>query len=287
MTTQIVVGYDSSPSSLEAVAWAASEARVRRTHLTIIACYEIPIGVGAGGAWLTSDVLGSIEDGTSASAQAVKSSVKSHDPDLDVEVDVCLGPARTALIRSLAPSDLLVVGTSSHEGASGFWLGSTSRWVTRHSPCPVAVVRGAASRGRPDRIVVGIDGSAESMAAVMWAADEADLHGVDLVVVHGWNYPYAGVETRAEQVRDLTRIDAAIELDRAVEVARERCGVSVKDLLVEAAPATALLDSVRDGDILVVGAEGHGAMAAGLVGSTVNSVVEQSAVPVIVVRSSH
>jgi len=287
MTNQIVVGYDSSPSSLEAVAWAASEARARKARLMIIACYEIPIGVSAGGAWLTADVLSSIEDGTAASARTVKASVESHDPELDVEVDVCRGPVRESLISNLAPSDLLVVGTSSHEGASGFWLGSTSRWVTRHSPCPVAVVRGAASRGRPDRIVVGIDGSAESIAALMWAADEADLHGVDLVVVHGWNYPYVGVETRAEQVRDLTRIDAATVLDRAVEVARERCGVSVKDLLVEAAPATALLASVRDGDILVLGAEGHGAMVAGLVGSTVNSVVEQSAVPVIVVRSPH
>ena len=41
---------------------------------------------------------------------------------------------------------------------------------------------------------------------------------------------------------------------------------------------------VRDGDVLVLGAEGRGAIAAGLTGSTVNSVIEQSAVPVGVVR---
>lgn len=218
---------------------------------------------------MTGDVLSSIEDGTFESAQAVKAFLTIRYPELEIDVEVCLGPPRASLIQSLEPTGILVVGRSNHEGAAGFWLGSTSPWATRHSSCPVAVVRRAASRGRPDRVVVGIDGYAPSDAALLWAADEADLHGVD---------------THAEQVRDLTRIDAAAVLDPAREFARERCGVTVKDVLVEGGAATALSDSVRDGDVLVLGAEGRGAIAAGLLGSTVNSVVEQSAAPVVVVR---
>ncbi|MCU1390546.1 MAG: hypothetical protein JWL72_3884 [Ilumatobacteraceae bacterium] len=284
MTNQIVVGYDSSPSSAEAVNWAAFEAVARQRSLRIVACYEVPLAAGAGAAWLTGEVLSSIQDGTFESAQSVKAFIATRYPDLEIDVEVSFGPPRASLIEHLEPADILVVGTSNHGGASGFWLGSTSRWATRHSPCPVVVVRGAASRGRPDRIVVGVDGSAPSDAAVLWAADEADVHGVDLVIVHAWEYAYPGLDTHSEQVRDLTRIDAATVLDRAAEFARERCGVPVKDLLIEGGAATALLDSVRDGDVLVLGAEGRGAIAAGLLGSTTNSVVEQSAVPVVVVH---
>jgi nucleotide-binding universal stress UspA family protein len=284
MTNHVVVGFDSSPSSTEAVEWAALEAVARKSPLRIVACYEFPMAAGAGAAWLSSDVITSIQECTAEAAASILAAVTARHPDLQVDVAVHPGPPRTTLIGGLLPNDLLVIGTSSHGGAAGFWLGSTSRWATRHSPCPVAVVRGAASRGNPDRVVVGVDRSAASDAALLWAADEADLHGVDLLIVHAWDYADAGVDTHAEQVRDLTRIDAATVLDRATECARERCGVTVKDVLVEGRAATALLASVRDGDLLVLGAQGRGAIAAGLLGSTVNDVVEQSTAPVVVIR---
>ena len=52
-------------------------------------------------------------------------------------------------------------------------------------------------------------------------------------------------------------------------------------------PSTGLLESVRDGDLLVLGSSGRGVIAAGLLGSTVNSVVEHVAVPVVVVRGTN
>lgn len=284
MSNQIIAGYDSSPSSTEAVNWAASEASARKSALRIVACYEMPLIAVSGAGWLAGDVLSSIEDGTNESAQSMKAVLAVRYPELEIDVEVCVGPPRGSLIQSLEPTDVLVIGTSKHASGAGFWLGSTSRWATRHSPCPVVVIRGTASRGRPDRIVVGVDGSDASDSALLWAADEADLHGVDLVVVHAWDDPYLGVDTRSEQARDLTRIDAALVLDRATEFARERCGVTVKDVLVEGEAATALLDAVRDGDVLVVGAEGRGSIAAGLLGSTVNSVLDSAVVPVVVVR---
>lgn len=284
MTNQIVVGFDNSPSSTEAVYWAAAEAVARGVALRLVSCYEIPLAAGTGAVWLSGEVISSIEDGASKTAEHMKALIAGQHPDLEIDVRISAGPPRASLLEDLQPTDLLVVGTSNREGVAAFWLGSTSRWATRHSPCPVVVVRGAASRGRPDRIVVGIDGSAPSDLALRWAADEADLHGVELVVVHTWEYAYPGNDTRSEQVRDLTRIDAATVLDRAVEFARERCGVTVNDVLAEGGAVTALLDAVRDGDVLVLGASGRGAVAAGLLGSTVNTVVERSAVPVVVVR---
>ena len=54
-------------------------------------------------------------------------------------------------------------------------------------------------------------------------------------------------------------------------------------MLVESSPVTALLDTVRDGDWLVIGSPRRRPLLAGLLGSTVNNVLEGSVVPVIVV----
>lgn len=153
-------------------------------------------------------------------------------------------------------------------------------------PCPVVIVRGRASEGHPNRVVVGVDGSGASDVALMWAEDEADRYQAELVIVHGWNYPYIPVDAGSSQARDLTRVDAACVLDRAVEHATERISSRVTGRLVEASPATALLEALDDGDLLVVGSRGRGALVSTIFGSTVNSGLEQCAVPVVVVRPS-
>ena len=285
MTKHITVGFDSTPSSTEAALWAAAEGDARGASVKVVSCYDIPIVGETGGAWLTTSVISAIAEGTTRSVDAAKQLIASRYPKLEITTVVSAGPAREVLMDGLEPDDILVVGASSHEGAAGFWLGNTARWATRHAACPVAVVRGAASRGRPDRVVVGTDGSAAAERALLWAADEADLHGCELVVVHGWEYPYIGIDTAGEQARDFTRVDAACVLEKAVESARERCGVNVTGELVEGRVVTDLLDSVRDGDLLVMASSGKGAIVASLLGSTVNSVLEQSSVPVVVVPS--
>ena len=286
MTKHITVGYDCTPSSTEATSWAAAEAEARGASLRIVSCYDLPIVGETGGAWLTTSVVSAIADGNARALDVARVRTAADHPTLEITTVVAAGPAREVLLDGLDPDDLLVVGASSHEGAAGFWLGNTARWATRHAACPVVVVRGAASRGRPDRVVVGTDGSSAAEHALLWAADEADRHGCELAVVHGWEYPYiVGLDTVSEQARDLTRVDAACVLERAVETARERCGVDVTGALVEGRVASGLLDFVRDGDLLVLASSGKGAIVASLVGSTVNSVLEQSSVPVVVVPS--
>jgi nucleotide-binding universal stress UspA family protein len=115
-----------------------------------------------------------------------------------------------------------------------------------------------------------------------WAADEADLHHVPLLVVTSWWTPadHAGAD------RDIARIDAACVVERAVESARERCGATVDSLLVEAAPVVGLLDVIREGDHLVLGSRGRGGVRSGLFGSTVNGVLDAACVPVVVVREA-
>jgi nucleotide-binding universal stress UspA family protein len=285
MTATITCGYNGSPVSTEAVMWAADEAAQRQAALLIVLCYDIPVSGAVAGPWFTADTYDAVHDSAQQRIETVAAKVREAHPDLAIELVATEGPASAALVADVKPSDMVVVGASDHEGASAFWLGSTARAVARKSPCPVVVVRGAGLGGRPDRIVVGADGSRTSAAAVRWAADEADLHGVPLTIVHSWSYPYHGMETSSAQARDLTEIDAACVLEQAVADARARCGADVEGLLIENGPASGLLNSVRDGDLLVLGTHGRGALANSFFGSTVNGVLDQAAIPVVIVPS--
>lgn len=284
MSKRVTVGYDGRGPSSDAVWWAAEEAMTRGAHLRIVSCYQIAFaGVTAIG-WAATEAYAALMVATEGGLVEIRDAVATKYPELDITAEPFAGQAGMVLVDNVDADDLLVLGASGHDGASAFWLGSTPRYVVRHSPCPVIVVRGAANRGRPDRIVVGVDGSPASGRALEWAGDEADRHQVDLVVVHGWSYPYASVDTASSAARDLTQVDAACVLDHAVELARERFAADVTGRLVELSPVSALLDTAHDGDLLVLGSRGRGAIAVSLFGSTVNSVLDRCSMPVAVVR---
>lgn len=282
MTTQIVLGYNGSAASMHAAHWAASEAMARDVPLRMRSSYTIP-PVGYGGEWVPQETIAEIADAAKHDANRMRDQLVAAHPGLVVDVEITRSPVHAALTEHVDPDDLLVVGASAHEGFAGLLLGNDARWLARHSTCPVAIVRGAATDGRPNRVVVGVDGSAASDRAVRWAADEADLHQVELVVVHAWDYPY-GLTDNEARVRDLMRVDAACVLDRSVELARERCGSHVSGQLVQHSPVAALMDAVLDGDVLVISSRGHSALSNVLGGSTVTGVLDYAAVPVVVVR---
>lgn len=284
MSGQIIVGYDGTGHSSDAVMWAAHEAVCRQAPMRIVCCYDIPIDGEAGFGWASAESINGLLEATEIRLEEVRGSAVSSHPTVKVMTVTSAGPPLLALLDSVTSDDLVVLGASTHQGRAAFWLGSTPRLVIRHSPCPVVVVHGAVGRGRPDRIVVGVDGSPASDLAVQWASGEAALHQAPLVVVHGWWYPYMLVENSRSQARDLTRVDAACVLDRSVELARQLCGADVIGTLVESGPASALLDTACDGDLLVVGSRGHGAIRSGLIGSTAISVIERSSTPVAVIR---
>ena len=286
MTKQITVGFDGSTPAVEAVTWAAAEAKARGATLRIVSCYEIPLAGDAIGGWAGTEAYATLMDASRDALAEMKHSVGTWAPEVQIITEPSAGPASSALVENVEPDDLVVVGASGRRGAKAAWLGSTPRHLVRHSPCPVVVVRGSASRGRPDRIVVGIDGSPSSERALQWATDEADLHQVGVLIVHSWLYPYLAVDTASSQARDLTNVDAACLVERAVESARERSAAEIDSQLVEGGAVTALLETVRDGDLLVLGSRGRGAVKANLFGSTVNSVLDRAEVPVVVVRGA-
>jgi nucleotide-binding universal stress UspA family protein len=285
MSKHITVGFDGSPEASEALRWGTQEAKARDCGLEIVMCYHLPLASDINAGWVPLEAYGQAEQAAHAELEQAREGVKAEHPELALSIELRAGTPGSLLVeQSGADQEMIVLGASSHRGVAAFWLGSTPRSVVRHAHCPVVVVRGVSGRGGPDRVVVGIDGSETSRRATLWAAAEADLHGVNLHIVHAWEYPYALATTRESQGRDLTRVAAANVLDEALELAREASGSRVTGGLVEDGPASGLLGTLRDGDLLVLGSRGRGAVRAGMFGSTVNSVLDEAAIPVAVLR---
>jgi nucleotide-binding universal stress UspA family protein len=140
------------------------------------------------------------------------------------------------------------------------------------------------------RIVVGIDGSPGSAAALRWAIDEAACRGGEVEAVAVWQYPYSGdwgvalvtpadleaLESQTARMLDEAIAEACPDEDRRAEVKRT---------VVQGAPAWALLDIAHDADLLVVGARGRGGFLGLLLGSVSTQCVHHAPCPVVVVPS--
>jgi nucleotide-binding universal stress UspA family protein len=136
-------------------------------------------------------------------------------------------------------------------------------------------------------IVVGVDGSDGSRRALRWAAGEAAVRGDELALVHVWERPqaYAPMGLGAYPVDPEPIQEAARSLlDGLVGEARQLAGdAPVQGLLVEGAPAEALLEAARTADLLVVGSRGLGGFRSLLLGSISQQVAHHAPCPVVIV----
>ena len=158
-------------------------------------------------------------------------------------------------------------------------------------------------------IVVGVDDTPGSAAALAWAVEEARLHGARLQVLHAFGVP-------PDDTRSLTAV-AAYSLDsttlerataqaeevrrREYDRARQLAEAEVAAIIAAAAPAhadveieTVVVANVRparvlvqasgDADLLVVGSRGRGSVAGLVLGSVSQQCLHHAACPVAVIR---
>ena len=139
------------------------------------------------------------------------------------------------------------------------------------------------------RIVVGVDGSASSRAALRWAVRQAKLTGGTVEAVIAWQLPTVITSTGwtpvyaveegdfAEDARK--HIDAAIA--NVVEPADSKL---VHTQVVKGHPAPVLLDAAVGADLLVIGSRGHGGFTDALLGSVGLHCVHHAHCPVLIMR---
>lgn len=139
--------------------------------------------------------------------------------------------------------------------------------------------------GRKRRIVVGVDGSESSKAALRWAIRQASLTGASVDAITAWRYPAAyGIAPLTDTAID-PEGDAKKTLTEALgEVSALEPDVSVRPLATEGHPAEVLLTAASGAELLVVGSRGHGGFASALTGSVSLYCVLHAHCPVLVLR---
>jgi len=143
----------------------------------------------------------------------------------------------------------------------------------------------APSGDREHRIVVGVDGSAASKAALAWAVGEARRSDAVVDAVIAWEIPLALRTPWPPGLSIDFRGAAASALAQAVaEIGDTADHVEIRSEVVQGNPAEVLLDASAGADLLVVGNRGHGGFAQALLGSVGQHCVHHAACPVVVVR---
>ncbi len=139
----VVCGVDGSSASLDALNFAANEARARRVSLVAVHTVYWDL---AGFDLIRPDAGQLREWGRGLLTEAVTRALGPPEArqGLDVELAVVDGHPAGVLEQRAAESALLVVGTHGRSALGSALLGSVSGHCVRHAPCPVAVVPGAA-----------------------------------------------------------------------------------------------------------------------------------------------
>ncbi len=137
----IVVGVDGSEHSIEALRWAAAEARLRGSVLRVVTSfsaglmstgYEVALPDPADFAAASNTML-------NAAIDTVRESVDLE--GLDIVTEVIEGHAGEVLIKLSETAELVVVGARGRGGFVGILMGSITNNVVNHAECPVVVVR--------------------------------------------------------------------------------------------------------------------------------------------------
>jgi nucleotide-binding universal stress UspA family protein len=145
----------------------------------------------------------------------------------------------------------------------------------------------------PDRnqIVVGVDGSPSSQAALQWAADQAVRTGADVEAVIAWEYPAVaagfglapGTLVPSSQYREYSNKVLANAISR---VTGPGSSVRFSTRVGEGNAAQILLNEAAGAELLVVGSRGHGTFAGAVLGSVSHRVAHHAPCPVVVVRGN-
>ncbi|GGN79760.1 universal stress protein [Streptomyces albiflavescens] len=136
------------------------------------------------------------------------------------------------------------------------------------------------------RVVVGVDGSPSSDAALRWAVRYAGLLGATVEAVtawelpglYGWSAPAVDTDVDEDEARQRMR-------QGLTDVLGVDAADSVRTHLVHGNAADVLLRAAEGAEALVVGSRGRSGFARALLGSTSQHVSQHASCPVVIVRS--
>jgi nucleotide-binding universal stress UspA family protein len=276
----VVVGVDGSASAYRAVEWAAAEAHRRGVGLRLVRAFSWTTADHPTG-WVARYRDEMLDVSRRQVARAVRVAADTR-PDVEAESQVEIGAPIEVLSSEARRAQLLVLGDRGLGEVAGLVLGSVAVSLAARGACPVVVVRGERA-GADGPVVVGVDGSPVSEAALAFAFDAAAARGVDLVAVHAWS-PTAIDEELASLVEWDASAESAVLAERLAGWGQKYPQVAVRRTVVRDGAVRALVTASAGAQLVVVGSRGRGNAAGLLLGSVSHGVLHGAHCPVAVVR---
>ena len=286
----IVVGVDGSPASDVATRWAARDAALRSTPLTVVSVVTTPTATFPPVPYPDSLGVRLEAQGRTVADHAVKIAEGAMPTDRKVAVksEIVFASPAQALVKMSDEAEMIVVGSSGKGMLARGVLGSVSSSVVRNANCPVAVIRDEDPL-IPDPqhapVLVGIDGSPASELATEIAFDQASRRGVELIALHAFH----DVPAFDLQGLDWSALVSTLESTFAESLAgwQERYpNVTVQRVVVCDQPARQLIERAESAQLVVVGSHGRGGIERLMLGSVANTILHSVRIPVIVARPS-
>lgn len=277
MSKPVVVGFDSSPDAALALRWAASLAQASNAALRVVIARG---DLHTLSAWADDWSRGLGEEWVELARKQLE------EIGMAAEVAVVDGLAAPRGQES-AEAAVVVVGSRGHGALLGALLGSVSQHVSRHAKCPVVVTRLAEDESSA-RVVVGVDGSAASFAALDAGIRLAEQRGQEVTAIcvpERWQ-PH-GAEIPTDLAPELVRIfdEQAASVRHEVEQVFERYpGLDAQVEEVSGSASRALVEASGHAALVVVGSRGRGAFSGLLLGSVSADVLRHARCAVMIVR---
>ena len=251
---RVVCGVDRSDAGLTA-ARAAGHITNPAGSLTLVSAYDRSVAVHAG--WDLAHVLEQLAVEAGEALEQGRTEAESLHP---LEGKLLEGDPLRCLLAEIASqaATTVVVGSHGVSRATGIALGAISTSLLHDAPCSVLIARGAVDSTRwPRRIVVGVDGSADSARAVDVATALAARFDAELRSI-------------------VATTDARVDLDAA-----RRIAPTCEEHQAKAIDALAVASETAD--LVVVGSRGLRGVRA--LGSLSERIAHEARCSVLVVRS--
>lgn len=275
----MVVGVDGSTGSMKALRWAL-ERSDRFGPVQLVAAWHYP--------WwgYAMPISPPADQFRQLAVHAAEDALFLADDGQLPQPIICRADAGPTLVDIGAGTNLIVVGTRGRSGLKDTMLGSVSSYVVANAAVPVAVIPvGASVDETAQRVVVGVDGSANSLRALSWAVKHTPPE-TTIEAVHCWIYPVDAMPDLAVIPRGVYEDQARFVLDEAVDAVTRAVGSRAHRIerRLEYGDARAVLAHRSEAaDLLILGARGRGGLSHLLLGSVTSALVHRPAVATVVI----
>lgn len=291
---KISVGIDRSATAANALRWACGFATSSGASVRALSIWQMPLI-----AMLPDFISGQPTEAfmRERAQTTLDTTLAKIDTTCEIETLVVDGAPGEVLVKEAETAGLTVVGRTGEGRRRGIarfsqiLIGSVARYCVHHADGPIVAVPTEAEWNDHPTVVVGIDGSDESVAALRWAIEHlpatAEVHAVR--VMSTWLGETFGIDTDPDAMMDGLVDAAQSELQSWVDEGYKK----TKSDLATAPQAHVIVGRATDDladpgfpvDLIVVGERGHTGVAARVLGSVSDHLVRNAHCPVVVVSN--